>query len=92
MPNQDLSPALRSSVAGRRTPELQQLLDERGLASVASGLANWSPRAIADAVTLLPVAQQAAVLRHLPSHLRDQLGHRVPSWMPPQGARDERTS
>jgi len=90
MSNQDLSLALRRAVAGRRTSELQQLLDERGLATFANGLANWSPRVIADAVTLLPVARQAAVLRHLPSRLRDQLGHFGPLWRPRQEGRDER--
>jgi len=75
MPNQDVSLALRRAIAGRRASELRQLLDERGLVTFANRLAHWSPRVIADAVTLLPVERQAAVLRHLPSRLRDQLGH-----------------
>ncbi len=79
MANQDFSLSLRRAVAGRHTSELRQLLDERGLATFASGLAHWSPRVIADAVTLLPVERQATVLRHLPSRLRDQLGPLDPS-------------
>jgi hypothetical protein len=61
---------LRSALAEHRPTAVRELLDHHGLVAFASALAAWSPRVVADGLSLLPPAQRSAVLRHLPSALR----------------------
>lgn len=64
---------LRAAVAARLPADLQQLLADHGLVAFATAVAACSPRVAADAVSMLPSAQRAAVSRHLPSCLRTSL-------------------
>ena len=70
MTREDLKIRLRLAIAERRPAALRQLLDHHGLAAFAAALAAWSPRVVADALSLLPQAERASVLRHLPAVLR----------------------
>lgn len=71
MNQKNLSTCLRSALAERRIAAVRELLDHHGLVAFASALAAWSPRVVADALSLLPPAKRSAVLRHLPSALRE---------------------
>jgi hypothetical protein len=73
MIHQDLARQLRAAVAARSPFELRRLLDDHGLVAFASALNMWSPRLVADALSLLPPLRRSAVLRHLPSHRREEL-------------------
>jgi len=63
---------LRSALAERRPAAVRHLLDHHGLVAFAVALAAWSPRVVADVLSLLPQVDRAAVLRHLPSVLREE--------------------
>ncbi|SEB24815.1 hypothetical protein [Variovorax sp. YR216] len=71
MNQKHLSTCLRSALAERRPAAVRELLDHHGLVPFASALAAWSPRVVADALSLLPPVRRSAVLRHLPSALRE---------------------
>lgn len=64
---------LRAIIAARRPADLRRLLDDQGLVAFAAALSPRSPRAVADALSMLPSIQRGAVLRHLPTRLRDDL-------------------
>ena len=71
MNQKNLPVRLRSALAERRPTALRELLQHHGLVAFASALAAWSPRVVADALSLLPPPERSAVLRHLPSALRE---------------------
>ena len=71
MNQKNLPVRLRVALAERRAAVVRELLDHHGLVHYASALAVWSPRVVADALSLLTPVQRSAVLRHLPSALRE---------------------
>jgi hypothetical protein len=71
MNREDFKTLLRSALAERRPVVLQHLLDLHGAAAFADGLAAWSPRLVADALSLLLPTQRMAVMRYLPFTLRN---------------------
>ncbi|MEB0113130.1 hypothetical protein RCH10_005298 [Variovorax sp. GrIS 2.14] len=94
MTREDFKTHLRSALAERRPVVLRHLLDLHGAAAFADGLAAWSPRLVADALSLLLQTQRMAVMRHLPFALRNhdlcvQVAHRhssggvAPPCLPP---------
>lgn len=70
MKHENLKTCLRSALAGRRPLDLRRLLDRHGARAFSAVLAAWSPRAVADVLSLLPFGQRTAVVRHLPWSLR----------------------
>lgn len=71
MNQKNLPIRLRAALAERRPAAVRHLLDHHGLVPFAVALAVWSPRVVADVLSLLPEVDRAAVLRHLPSALRE---------------------
>lgn len=71
MTREDFKTHLRSALAERRPVVLRHLLHLHGAATFADGLASWSPRLVADALSLLLETQRLAVMRHLPFALRN---------------------
>lgn len=71
MNQNNLPTRLRSALAERRPAAVRHLLGHHGLVAFAAALAVWSPRVVADVLSLLPQADRVAVLRHLPSALRE---------------------
>lgn len=61
-----LQRALRAAVAMRRTEALRHLLAAHGARAFALALAAQSPRVMADALSLLPVADRIRVRARLP--------------------------
>ena len=70
MTREDFKTHLRSALAERRPVVLRHLLHLHGAAAFADGVAAWSPRLVADALSLLLETQRMAVMRHLPFALR----------------------
>lgn len=64
---------LRAAIAARLTTDIQQLLDGHGVVAFSRALSAWSPRVVADGLSLLPPFQREVVLHHVPSRLRDAL-------------------
>ena len=58
---------LRALTALHRSADLRRLLDGHGLVAFAAALSSWSPRFVADALSMLPPIQRCAVLHHLPA-------------------------
>ena len=84
---------LRALIALHRPADLRRLLEGRGLVAFVAALGHWSPRAVADALSMLPSIQRGAVLRHLPARVRDDLQrlHLRPGPSAPRGRRRDST-
>lgn len=64
---------LRRAVARRDVRALRNLLLSEGAPAFAAALQCCSARVRADALSLLPLGERPAVIRHLPPALRDDL-------------------
>lgn len=64
---------LRRLIGERAVPALRSQLLQHGPVLFARALALGSPRVVADALSLLPLSERIAVLRHLPAPLRDAM-------------------
>jgi len=57
--------ALRAAIAAHHPQRLRELLDQHGERVFARALSGLSGRRMADALSMLPLAQQLRVRRHL---------------------------
>ena len=64
---------LRRLIGERDVAALRSQLLQHGAPLFARALALGSARIIADALSLLPIAERISVLRHLPAPLRDSM-------------------
>ena len=64
---------LRRLIGERAVPALRSQLLQHGPVLFAHALALGSPRLVADALSLLPMGERIAVLRHLPAPLRETM-------------------
>ncbi|MBJ7262359.1 MAG: hypothetical protein JHC61_00860 [Burkholderiaceae bacterium] len=71
--NPSLRRALRAAVASHRPAALQALLASHGEVAFAQGIAGFSDRVIADALTMLADQNCSCVLSHLPRAARKRL-------------------
>jgi len=65
--------ALRACIAAHRPQRLRELLDQYGERGFARALSHLSGRRMADALSMLPLAQQLRVRRHLPQAAQARL-------------------
>ncbi|MCF7750155.1 hypothetical protein KQ945_05325 [Bacillus subtilis subsp. subtilis] len=78
---------LRRLIGERDVAALRSQLLQHGAPLFARALALGSERVIADALSLLPIAERISVLRHLPATLREAMKplcqHNGPRCQPP---------
>lgn len=74
MTYQQLALPLRRAIATHRVAKIRQLVDIHGLVAFSAALSSMPPRVAADALSLIPLGQRAAVRRHLSVRLREDLG------------------
>jgi len=65
--------ALYAAIAAHRPQRLRELLDQYGARDFARALSHLSGRRMADALSMLPLAQQLRVRRHLPQSAQSRL-------------------
>ncbi|MBN9340351.1 MAG: hypothetical protein J0H52_09760 [Comamonadaceae bacterium] len=73
MTRHPLHAALRAALLSRNVHQVRALRATHGLPAFAAAVAGCPPRVAADALSLLPLDDRDAVLRHLPRPVRDSL-------------------